>query len=105
MVTGLSLNLDQPAYVAAFAEWARGAPPGGGGTTENHHTVVTIGGAVGAQALHILAIGDPASRAAPWSSPRRPPRIEDVAEPRSAARHRTSIDTAANGHEPSGRRG
>src|SRR5947209_49396 len=67
MVNELSLNLDQPAYAAAFAELqrltgqARGAPPEVAGTTGNftvtstlrgdHHTVVTVGGSIDARAL------------------------------------------------------
>ncbi|WP_020664662.1 STAS domain-containing protein [Amycolatopsis benzoatilytica] len=71
MANGLSLNLDQPAYVAAYAELQRltGRPsdvsPDVAGTTGNltvtstlrddHHTVVTVGGSVDARALRLLA--------------------------------------------------
>jgi hypothetical protein len=71
MVNGLSLNLDQPAYAAAFAELqrltgqARGAPADVAGATGNftvtstlrggHYTVVTVGGSIDARALRLLA--------------------------------------------------
>ncbi|EMD26064.1 STAS domain-containing protein [Amycolatopsis azurea] len=187
MVNGLSLDLDQPAYVAAFAELqrltgrARGAPLDVAGIAGNftvtstlrddHYTVVTVGGSIDARALRLLAahfaglihagtrhlvvdlsqvgqvddgllelvhrvedrltalnglfeltglappvlyamddtllsevfswyrsiIDDPRPRAALWSSLRCPHGLEDVAEPGSAARYRTFIDTAAHG--------
>jgi anti-anti-sigma regulatory factor len=187
MVNELSLNLDQPAYAAAFAELqrltgqARGAPVDVGRTTGNftvtstlhgdRYTVVTVGGSIDARALRLLAahlagllhagtrhlvvdlsrveqvddslfelmhrvedrltalnglfeltglappvlyamddallaevfswyravIDDPKPRAALWSSLRCPQGLEDVAEPGSADRYRTFIDTAAHG--------
>ncbi|MEV0074188.1 STAS domain-containing protein [Amycolatopsis sp. NPDC050768] len=187
MVIGLSLTLDQPAYVAAFAELqrltrqARGAPAETTGKTEDltvtstlrgeHYTVVTVSGSIDARALRLLAahfagllhagtrhlvvdlsqvkpvddglfelvhkvedrltalnglfeltglappvlyamddallaevfsqyravIDDPKPRAVLWSSLRCPQGLEDVAEPGSAARYRTFIDTAAHG--------
>lgn len=71
MVIGLSLNLDRPAYAAAFAELqrltgpARGAPAEVAGSTGDlrvtstlqgeHYTVVTISGTIDARALRLLA--------------------------------------------------
>ena len=187
MVIGLSLNLDRPAHVAAFAELqrlmgpARGAPAEVAGDTGDltvtstlrgkHYTVVTVGGSIDARALRLLAahfagllhagtrhlvvdlsqakqvddslfelmhkvedrltalngvfeltglappvlyamddallaevfswyraiIDDPKPRAVLWSSLRCPQGLEDVAEPGSADRYRTFIDTAAHG--------
>ncbi|WP_326954041.1 STAS domain-containing protein [Amycolatopsis sp. NBC_01286] len=183
MVNGLALNLDQPAYAAAFAELHRltGQPRGVSGATtdltvtstlrDDHHTVVTVGGSIDARALRLLAahfagllhagtrhlvvdlsrveqvddslfalmhrvedrltalgglieltglappvlyamddallaevfswyravVAEPEPRAALWSALRCPHGLEDVAEPGSADRYRTFIDTAAHG--------
>ncbi|MEW2505968.1 STAS domain-containing protein [Amycolatopsis sp. CA-161197] len=46
---------------------------------------------------HRAVIEDPRPRAALWSALRCPQGLENVAEPGSADRHRTFIDTAAHG--------